>query len=203
MKVRAKADRRAGADLSEGVSKRALSFSDSATDTVVVSPTDSGAPLVTLPPPRHCQRSGTGISPTNPSSLFPTVQASPTPSTGSLGLPHAKPRGAVHAADVAATVPVDDRLIGGQLAGLAVLAGAVTIAIARLSCGRPSQTRARTPSRRRSNNDQPIGARSLPSAASSGNALAYARRKLAQLTQHEQKDNAGAARYLRSAPQAA
>jgi hypothetical protein len=30
-------------------------------------------------------------------------------------------------------VPVDARLIGGQLAGLAVLAGAVTIAIARLS----------------------------------------------------------------------
>jgi hypothetical protein len=30
-------------------------------------------------------------------------------------------------------VPVDARLIGGQLAGLAVLAAAVTIAIARLS----------------------------------------------------------------------
>jgi hypothetical protein len=30
-------------------------------------------------------------------------------------------------------VPLDARLIGGQLAGLIVLAGAVTIAIARLS----------------------------------------------------------------------
>jgi hypothetical protein len=34
-------------------------------------------------------------------------------------------------------VPLDARLIGGQLAGLAVLAGAVTIAIARLSLRTP------------------------------------------------------------------
>jgi hypothetical protein len=34
-------------------------------------------------------------------------------------------------------VPLDARLIGGQLAGLAVLAGAVTIAIARLSLRAP------------------------------------------------------------------
>jgi hypothetical protein len=43
----------------------------------------------------------------------------------------------VHAADAAATVPLDARLIGGQLAGLAVLFGAVTIAIARLSLRAP------------------------------------------------------------------
>ena len=119
----------------------ALSFSDSATDVVVVTPTtatDPGAPLVTLPPTATLPTiSGTGISPTNPSDLVPTVHASPTPGTGSLGLPHAKPRAALHAADVAATVPVDARLIGGQLAGLAVLAGAVTIAIARLSLRTP------------------------------------------------------------------
>jgi len=34
-------------------------------------------------------------------------------------------------------VPLDARLIGGQLAGLAVLAAAVTIAIARLSLRAP------------------------------------------------------------------
>jgi len=34
-------------------------------------------------------------------------------------------------------VPLDARLIGGQLAGLAVLAAAVTIAIARLSLRTP------------------------------------------------------------------
>jgi hypothetical protein len=38
---------------------------------------------------------------------------------------------------VSATVPLDDRLIGGQLAGLAVLAGAVAMAIARLSLRTP------------------------------------------------------------------
>jgi hypothetical protein len=34
-------------------------------------------------------------------------------------------------------VPLDDRLIGGQLAGLAVLAGGVAMAIARLSLRAP------------------------------------------------------------------
>jgi hypothetical protein len=55
----------------------------------------------------------------------------------------------VHAADAAATVPVDARLIGGQLAGLAVLAGAVTIAIARLSLRtpKPQDTANATPSK--------------------------------------------------------
>jgi hypothetical protein len=43
----------------------------------------------------------------------------------------------IHAADAAATVPLDSRLIGGQLAGLAVLAGGVAIAIARLSLRTP------------------------------------------------------------------
>lgn len=140
MKVQAKAALGEQVQISAKASAGgALSFSGSATDAVVVTPTtDPGAPLVTLPPPATLPTiSGTGISPTNPSGLFPTVQASPTPGTGSLGLPHAKPRGAQRAADVAATVPVDARLIGGQLAGLAVLAGAVTIAIARLSLRTP------------------------------------------------------------------
>ena len=42
--------------------------------------------------------------------------------------------------EAAATVPLDSRLIGGQLAGLAVLAGAVIIAIARLSLRAPKPT---------------------------------------------------------------
>lgn len=133
MKVQAKAALGEQVQLSAKASASgALSFSDSATDVVVVTPTaDSDAPPVTLPPGTLPAISGTGISPTNPSGLFPTVQA--TPSSGSLGLPHAKQRPVLHAADVASTVPVDARLIGGQLAGLAVLAAAVTIAIARLS----------------------------------------------------------------------
>jgi hypothetical protein len=118
----------------------ARSFSGSATDVVVANPTSNPtSPLVTLPVPGTLPTiSGTGISPTDPSGLFPTVGSTPTPGTGSLGLPHAKPRAVLHAATTAATVPLDARLIGGQLAGLAVLAGAVTIAIARLSL-RPSK----------------------------------------------------------------
>jgi hypothetical protein len=117
----------------------AASFSDSATDVVVTNPTTSPTnPLITLPTSGTLPTiSGTGISPTDPSGLFPTVGASPTPGTGSLTLPHAKPRAVLHAATAAATVPLDARLIGGQLAGLAVLAGAVTIAIARLSLRAP------------------------------------------------------------------
>jgi hypothetical protein len=46
----------------------------------------------------------------------------------------------LHAATAADTVPLDPRLLGGQLAGLAVLAGAVTIAIARLSLRKPKAT---------------------------------------------------------------
>lgn len=76
---------------------------------------------------------GTGVSPSNPSGLFPTVGASPNPSPSSLG----PPANRVRAADAAATVPLDARLIGGQLAGLAVLAGAVMMAIARLSLRTP------------------------------------------------------------------
>jgi hypothetical protein len=120
--------------------KGARSFSDSATDVVVVNPTTTPTnPFVTLPASGTLPTiSGTGISPTDPSGLFPTVGASPTPSgTGSLTLPPAKPRAVVHAATAASTVPLDARLIGGQLAGLAVLAGAVTIAIARLSLRAP------------------------------------------------------------------
>jgi hypothetical protein len=36
-------------------------------------------------------------------------------------------------------VPLDERLIGGQIIGLAVLAAAVTIAIARLTLRKPRQ----------------------------------------------------------------
>jgi hypothetical protein len=43
----------------------------------------------------------------------------------------------VRAVTASATVPLDSRLIGGQLAGLAVLAGAIVIAIARLSLRTP------------------------------------------------------------------
>jgi len=110
----------------------ALSFSKSGTEVVagassatVPSSASVMPPLVALPP-----IPGTGVSAINPSELFPIV--TPSPGSGNLGLPNARSR-SVHAAVVSSTVPIDARLIGAQLVGLAVLAGAVTIAIMRLS----------------------------------------------------------------------
>jgi hypothetical protein len=130
----------------------AKSFAASATDVVEVnrtasratrstSPTRPSSAPVQLPVPGPVPTlSGTAVSPTDPSALFPTVGASPTTGTGSLGLPPARPRAVLHAATAADTVPLDARLLGGQLAGLAVLAGAVTIAITRLSLRKPKAT---------------------------------------------------------------
>jgi hypothetical protein len=121
----------------------AKAFTGSATDVVVVNSTGVSAtptlPVTNLPPPSTLPTiSGTGVSPGDPGNLFPTVGASTTPpGSGSLGLPKVKPKSALHVQDASATVPVDTRLIGGQLAGLAVLAGAVAIAIARLSLRAP------------------------------------------------------------------
>jgi hypothetical protein len=118
------------------------SFSGSATDVVVTAssgpttqPTTSAPgpvlPPVTLPPVAQ-----TGVTPGNPAGLFPTVSPA-SPATSAPTVPSAKPRKTVRVADVAATVPLDPRLIGGQLVGLAVLAGAVAVAIARLSLRTP------------------------------------------------------------------
>jgi hypothetical protein len=122
--------------------KGAKTFNGSATDVVVVSPppsttTQPSAPP-TLPPTTLPPISGTGSSQGNPSNLFPTVSASPSPSSSSIGLPVIKPkRSDVRVTDAAETVPLDPKLIGGQLAGLAVLAGGIAIAIARLSLRTP------------------------------------------------------------------
>jgi hypothetical protein len=117
----------------------ALSFTGSARDKVVEPSAKIPSSTVTIPAQQNLPSiPGTGVSPADPSGLFPTVGASPTPTVGSPSVRPAKPRTALHtAADVAATVPIDDRLIGGQLAGLAVLAGAVAMAIARLSLRAP------------------------------------------------------------------
>ena len=46
---------------------------------------------------------------------------------------------------MSASFPLDKRLIGGQLIGLAVLAAAVTIAVARLSLRRPRPQHSKDP----------------------------------------------------------
>jgi fibronectin type 3 domain-containing protein len=124
----------------------ALSFSASGTEVVVSAgsapsagnsggPSSTVPPLVSLPP-----IPGTSVSPVNPSDLFPLM--SPSAGTGTLGLPSARSRSTLHAADVSSTVPIDARLIGAQIVGLAVLAGAITIAILRLSVRRRQSTAA-------------------------------------------------------------
>jgi hypothetical protein len=92
-------------------------------------PTSGTLPPATLPALPSSGGGGNG-------NLFPTVtpgassSASPSSSAPSHSAPH---RARVHAATVSAILPLDTRLIGGQLAGLAVLAGAIAIAITRLS----------------------------------------------------------------------
>ncbi|MBO0837899.1 MAG: hypothetical protein J2P28_20615, partial [Actinobacteria bacterium] len=119
----------------------ALPFTASATDVVVAASnatlppfsSSSVPPLLGLPP-----IPGTSVRAMNPSDLFPTV--SPSPGSGTIGLPHARHRPPVHATVLSSTVPVDARLIGAQIAGLAVLAGAVAIAITQLSLRRKSNS---------------------------------------------------------------
>jgi hypothetical protein len=72
---------------------------------------------------------GSLTTPTNPSGLFPTV---------SPGAGRGRSRDHGGATTDAAILPLDSRLIGWQLAGLAVLASAIAIAVIRLSLrGRP------------------------------------------------------------------
>jgi hypothetical protein len=61
---------------------------------------------------------------TSPAVAFPQLSPDPTP---------AAPARPIRVADVSAQFPLDARLVGGQIAGLAVLAAAITIAVARLS----------------------------------------------------------------------
>jgi hypothetical protein len=103
---------------------------DVVTSTTTTSPTSGvgdslpGTSLSTLP--------GGYTTPTgsNPSSLFPTV----SPHRGT-----AKKAKDAEAVTVSSTLPLDSSLMGGQLLGLVVLAGAVAVAVVRLSLrtGRP------------------------------------------------------------------
>jgi len=76
-----------------------------------------------------------GVQPTGDlGSAFPQVSPSPTVSASAGATPqHANQTRTI---DLSAGLPLDVRLIGGQVIGLAVLAAAVTIAVARLSLRR-------------------------------------------------------------------
>jgi hypothetical protein len=123
----------------------ATSFSASATISVVASSSGSGSgstvppadpgsslPGTSLPP----LPSGAFTSPTDPSGLFPTVSPSSSPSAAASGQATKDPKQS-DATAASATLPLNSRLIGGQLAGLVLLAAAIAIAIARLSLRAP------------------------------------------------------------------
>jgi hypothetical protein len=119
---------------------KADSFHSAATINVVAASTPSPSPSPSLPtstvPPVSVPTlpSGAYTNPNgDPSGLFPTVAPSSSgPSSRASGrTPKVLNRS--NARNVSATLPLDSRLIGGQIAGLAVLAAAIAVAIARLS----------------------------------------------------------------------
>jgi hypothetical protein len=73
---------------------------------------------------------------TNPGLAFPKVSPGPDSSTSAS---------VIRVSDVSASFPLDTRLVGGQLIGLAVLAAAVTIAVARLSLRRQRPQHSKDP----------------------------------------------------------
>ena len=74
----------------------------------------------------------------DPGVAFP--QVTPTPDPSPVPAPTA-----LHVSDVSASFPLSTRLVGGQIIGLAVLAAAVTIAVARLSLRTPRPPNSRDP----------------------------------------------------------
>jgi hypothetical protein len=78
---------------------------------------------------------GLGVQPTGDlGSAFPQVSPSPSAAGATAGHGHS-----TKTIDLSAGLPLDVRLIGGQVIGLAVLAAAVTIAVARLSLRKQPQ----------------------------------------------------------------
>jgi hypothetical protein len=102
------------------------------------SPTPNAGDGGTLPPagalPSGTTIPGLGVQPSGDlGSAFPQVSPSPVTSASALASQQAHETQTV---DLSAGLPLDVRLIGGQIIGLAVLAAAVTIAVARLSLRR-------------------------------------------------------------------
>jgi hypothetical protein len=78
----------------------------------------------------------------DPGGLFPTVGPGATPSASTGTLPNAR---GVRVTDASASFPLSTRLLGGQVLGLAVLAAALVIAIARLSLREPHRQHGKDP----------------------------------------------------------
>jgi hypothetical protein len=113
----------------------ALSPAEAAVSTML----NEASPSPTVPPGTGSFPSsapglpGTTVTPGSITNLFPVVTPSHSPAAPSG---HGK-RKVTKVTSTASSLPLDPRLIGGQLAGLAVLAAAITMVMARLSLRTP------------------------------------------------------------------
>ncbi len=140
--VRATATAGAPITLAVTVSGASLSPAEAALTTVVGQagqPPTSG-PLPTLPPTTLAPIPGATITPAGLSGLFPTVTPQASPSSKA-----SRARRLAGITQTSSALPLDPRLIGGQLAGLAVLAAAITMVVARLSLRTPQTSGAAKP----------------------------------------------------------
>jgi hypothetical protein len=114
-----------------------LSPAEAAITTFVGQPNSTVPPssTTTLPPSTIDNFPTTTITPGSLANLFPTVTPSGSASPGAAG--HASHHHHLAELTSSSALPLDSRLIGGQLAGLAVLAAAITMAVARLSLRTP------------------------------------------------------------------
>ncbi len=103
-----------------------------ATIATMVGQTPISSPAPTLPPTTLAPIPGATINPAGLSGLFPFV----TPHT-SPPATHQRKHKLAGITQASSALPLDPRLIGGQLAGLAVLAAAITMVVARLSLRTP------------------------------------------------------------------
>ncbi len=135
--IRAAANAGAPITLAITVSGAALSPAEAAVTTVVgsTSQTPPSTPLPTvptLPPVNLAPIPDATITPAGLSGLFPTVTPKASPSGKA-----SRARKLAGVTQTSSALPFDPRLIGGQLAGLAVLAAAITMVVARLSLRTP------------------------------------------------------------------
>ncbi|HEX6931693.1 MAG TPA: hypothetical protein VF162_06100 [Streptosporangiaceae bacterium] len=137
--VRAAATAGAPITLTVTVDAAPLSPAEATVATVVSqrSPSPVGnsvPPVPPLPPTTLAPIPGATITPSGINGLFPTVTPLATPAAKQK---HQRSGKAAKVAQTSSALPLDPRLIGGQLAGLAVLAAAITMVIARLSLRTP------------------------------------------------------------------
>jgi hypothetical protein len=127
-----------------GLSPSGASLTTSVGSVSSTPPPPTSNPIPTLPT-TLVPVPGTTITPPNLTGLFPTVtpKASSSTSSSSPGT-GANGRRSIRATQVSSALPLDPRLIGGQLAGLAILAAAITMVVARLSLRTPQSASAGT-----------------------------------------------------------